>query len=561
MQIIKILLSVKLKILAAILFDKRPKYLLRNLAMFFTLIVMVFASYKFFYNVIFKYVVVIEDIGYLLIDRLVAVGFLVFFFLLTVSSLVTSLGSLFRSKETEYLFSTPVSISKLFTSKFFDIVIFSSWAILIMALPILYSYAKVRDFGTLEYVLTGIVVLFPFVIISACIGTFLAILIKYASKHFSSRALVLIAIVGFIGFIYMVITLSQPTQLQIQFQEDFRALNFFINNFQLSSNPFIPNYWFIQCLRALVFHDYYEFLLYAAALITTAALFLSFLYYSVDRIYFATWLSSFGQTMSQQLPQVKSRTGFFSRPASSQERALLNKDILLFLREPAQWAQLWLIIILLALYFINLHFIPEDIEIEQWRTILFIMNFGFCGFVLATLVVRFIYPSISLEGDSFWVLGSSPLSTATLFREKFISFFVAFFVIAEAIGLIASSLLNLEILYQTLTFGGIFLMSIALSCLAVGFGAAFPDFSECNPSKIVSSPGGILTVVISLIYIGFMIAMLAIPVYKYTQYLVEGGTFPQNELIISVVFVFLINAIVIIVPLQMGAKSFAMREF
>lgn len=562
MQILKVLLLAKLKILAVILFDRRKKYLLRNLAMFIVLFAMIFASYMFFYNVIFKYVAVIEDIGFLLIDRLVSVGFLVFFFMLIVSSLVISLGSLFRSKEIEYLFSTPVSVSKLFTGKFFDIVIFSSWAILIMTLPILYSYAKVRDFGTLEYALTGIVVLFPFVIISACIGTLLAILTKYASKRISIKVLVFIASIGFVGFIYMVVTFSQPTQLQIQFQEDFRALNLFINNFQLSSNPFIPNYWFIQCLRALVIHNYYEFLVYAAALITTAALFLSLLYYSVDRIYFETWLSSIEQTQyQQQLSRVRSRTGLFSRPTSSQERALLNKDVLLFFREPAQWAQLVLIIALLSLYFINLHFLPEDIEIEQWRTILFIMNFGFCGFVLATLAVRFVYPSISLEGDSFWVLGSSPLSTMTLFREKFISFFVAFFVIAEIIGFIASSLLKLELLYQILTFSGIFLMSITLSCLAIGLGAAFPDFSERNPSKIVSSPGGILTIVISLIYIGFMIAMLAIPAYKYTQYLVAGSTFPQNELIISAVFVFLINAVMIIVPLRMGAKSFTMREF
>ena len=76
MQMLKVLLSAKLKILAAILFDKRAKYILRNSAMLFVLLVMIIASYMFFYNVIFKYVIVIEDIGYLLIDRFVAIGFL-----------------------------------------------------------------------------------------------------------------------------------------------------------------------------------------------------------------------------------------------------------------------------------------------------------------------------------------------------------------------------------------------------------------------------------------------------------------------------------------------------
>ncbi len=564
MQVLNVLLSAKLKILAAILFDKKIKYLLRNLTMFTVLFLVIIASYLFFYRLIFSYLVNIEDIGFLLIDRLVSIGYLVFFFLLIVSSFVMASGSLFKSKETEYLFSTPVTVIKLFTSKFFDIVIFSSWAILIMALPILYSYAKVRDFGTLEYALTGILVLFPFILIAVSIGTILAIITKLAARMININTLVLISVLAFAGFVYLVVGFSQPTQYQINFQEDYRALNLFINNFHLNSNPFIPNYWFIQSLRALVYHEYYEFFVYAASLLTTAGFFLSLLYYFVDRIYFKTWLSSDEQTKSiraKRLVKVKSRKGFFSRPTGNQTRILLNKDILLFLREPSQWSQLFIILILLALYFINLRFIPEDIEIEQWRTILFIMNFGFCGFILATLAVRFVYPLISLEGDSIWVLGSSPLSTSTLFREKFLFSFVAFFIIAESIGLISSNLLNIEGLYRTLTFGGIFLMSITLSCLSVGLGAAFPDFSEHNPSKIVSSPGGILTVVISLIYIGIMMAMLAVPAYKYTHYLVAGGIFPQKELIISIVIVFVVNAFMIFVPLQLGARSFAQREF
>ncbi|HDY89321.1 MAG TPA: hypothetical protein ENH82_14540, partial [bacterium] len=400
MQILKLLILTKLKILAAVLLDKRKKYVLRNLIMLFLLSTLLLASYLFFHNLIFRYVVTIEDIGFLLIDRLVNIGFLIFFFMLIVSSFVISLTSLFRSRETEFLFSTPVSDSELFTSKYFDIVIFSSWVILIMALPILYSYAKVRDFGTLEYALTGIIALLPFVLIATSFGTLLAIIVKFVSKYISLRLLILIAVVSFAGFIYMVIEIAQPTQLKIQFTEDFRALNLFINNFQLNSNPFTPNFWFIQCLRALDLHDYSKLFMYAGALITTALLFLSLLYTFVKKIYFNIWLISFGQAKSGTLKEgmtIQPGTGFFSRPTNNPERALLNKDILIFFREPEQWAQLLFILALLALYFINLSFIPEDIEIEQWRTILFIMNFVFCGLILATLSIRFVYPSISLE--------------------------------------------------------------------------------------------------------------------------------------------------------------------
>ncbi len=564
MKELRVLLRTKLIILNAILFDRQPKYVIRNLSMFLVLFALIYVSYLFFYHLIFEYLVVIEDIGSLLIDRLVSAGFLVFFILLIVSAFVSSLGTLFRSAETEYLFSSPVSVKNLFTGKFFDIVIFSSWAILVMALPILYSYAKIKYFGTVQYALAGIMVLLPFVLIAASIGTMLALIGILASKYVGMKSLIAIFSVIFAGLIYAVIAFSQPTQLEIQFTEDFRALNLFLNNFNINSNPFTPNFWVIQCLRALVLKSAKEFLLYSFALISSALFFVSLLYFYVERSYFRTWLVSMEQfrTLRHQTESpARSRAGLLTSSSGSQITALLKKDILLFLRQPGQWSQFLLIMTLLALYFINLRYIPQDIEIEQWRTILFIMNFGFCGFVLATLSVRFIYPSISLEGRSFWVPGSAPLSTATLFKEKFIISFTAFFVIAEVVGLISGSFLDIEGLYRMLTVGGIFLMSLALSSISIGLGATFPDFDEHNPSKIVSGPGGILTIVISLIYIGFMVSMLAVPAYKYTLYLVAGEAFPKTELIVSTSLIIIVNVIAITAPLKIGASSFARREF
>jgi len=561
---IRIILMVKMRMLAALLMDRRGKYLGRNLSMVFLLGVLVWVSYLFFHDLLFSYVVAIEDIGFLLIDRLVTIGFLIFFFLLIVSSFIFSFASLFKSRETEYLFSTPVSSVELFTGKFFDIIVFSSWAILIMALPILYSYAKVRDYGLVEYALAGIVVLVPFVLIAVSFGTILAIVAKFASRFIGMKLLLTCAVVIIGSFVYAVIEFARPTELRIQFTEDFRALNLFINNFYLNANPFTPNVWLIQCLRALDLKDWRSLMVHASALLTTAGLSVSVLYTVVERWYFTVWLMSAEQAGAAAYglkAAGAAGTGMFSQPPRSRERALFNKDVLLFVREQGQWTQLVLICVILALYFINLGYIPKDIDIEQWRTILFVMNFGFCGFVLATLAVRFVYPSISLEGDAFWVLGSSPLSTGSLFREKFITAFVAFFIIAETVGVISSVLLNIEDLYRLLTFGGIFLMSISLSCLAVGFGAAFPDFSERNPSRIVSSPGGILTVGVSLFYIGIMVALFALPAYKYTIFLIAGGEFPIKELIVAVAGVTALNAVTVIAPLWLGARSFVRREF
>lgn len=564
MHVLSLLIGIKLKAFAAIFFDKKRNALIRNSSTAVVLVIMMYASYLFFNKLVFSYVAKVEEIGFLLIDRLVSVGFMAFFFMLIISSFAVTLAMFIRSSETEYLFSTPVHELIVFSGKYIDIIIYSSWAILVMALPILYSYAKIRAFGAFEYVMIGFLVFFPFILISTSLGTLLALLALKASKHIRLNKLIFIFIILFAGFVYIVVHFLQPNKLVIHFTEDFRALNLFINNFRLNSHPFTPNFWLIQCLRAVVLHEYREFLLYASALLSTALFSLMLLYTCADLLFFRTWLSSNEQSMTKDKSErriVRSRTGFLSKPTSSQIRALVNKDVLIFIREPGQWAQMFLILALMALYFISLYFIPDDIEIEQWRTIISIMNFGFCGFVLATLAVRFVYPSISLEGGSFWVLGSAPLSVATLFREKFLISFAVFFVITELIALISGAILKLEGLYQLLTISGICLMSIALSSLAIGFGAAFPDFSERNPSRIASGPGGILTIVLSLFYIGIMMALLAVPCYKYTVYLTMGGNYPSRSIFISAVSAIILNVVVITVPLVIGAKALARREF
>ena len=292
MGLIGVLLKAKFTALKAVLFERRMKYILRNAAMFVFLFALVSAAYQLFYNLIFKYVVSIEDIGLLLIDRLVSVGFLIFFVLLIVSSFITALGAMFRSRESEYLFSSPVTVAELFTSKYLEIVVVSSWSILVMAIPILLAYAKIREFGTAEYVLTGFLVLVPYILIAASIGTLLALVAMFLSKRVGIGTLSVLVFAGFIGLMYVVISYSRPTELEIQFQEDFRALNMFINNFQLNANPFAPNYWFIQSLRAIDLHIYRDMFLYVGALVTTALVCLSVLYLVVDAAYYNVWLIS-----------------------------------------------------------------------------------------------------------------------------------------------------------------------------------------------------------------------------------------------------------------------------
>ena len=200
MSSLKLLLNIKLKVLASILFDKKKSSLIRNISTGIVLLALVYFSYWFFHDLIFMFVINVEEIGFLLIDRLVSLGFLGFFFMLIISSFITALATLFRSVETEYLFSTPLKDIELLASKYIDIILYSSWAIMFMALPILHAYARVRDFGTLEYALTGIFVLIPFIVTATAVGTLLSIAVVLSSKYIRMKSLIVIGTLLFVGF-------------------------------------------------------------------------------------------------------------------------------------------------------------------------------------------------------------------------------------------------------------------------------------------------------------------------------------------------------------------------
>jgi ABC-2 type transport system permease protein len=88
------------------------------------------------------------------------------------------------------------------------------------------------------------------------------------------------------------------------------------------------------------------------------------------------------------------------------------------------------------------------------------------------------------------------------------------------VGLMIASAMMLSLpLVRVVYFAGtIAVMSAALSGLAVGLGALFPNFKEENPSKIVSGFGGTLCLVLSFTYNTAMVTLLAVPdVFKVTK--------------------------------------------
>ncbi len=525
-----------------------------------------FSGSLFFFHRVFEYLAGLMDIGFLLMNKIISLGFLAIFIMLIISNLVTSISTLYRSPETAFLLSTPATYRQVFTVKFIDNMIFSTWAVLLLGMPVVIAYGMARGFVFWEYIFELFCVLIPFVLIPGCIGVGLSIFMFLASHYISPKTLIL----GMGSLLILAVALyfkfGQPTSLAINVISDWRILNRYLSSMGATSFAFLPSFWVSESLRLISIGARSSLFIYMLALVATAIMALNVIFLLADKFYYRSWLASLEYHGSLQ-PKVfrpRSSPPFFRLPdwLPADFRAVLSKDLKLFAREPAQWAQFTVLLVLLLIYLVNLKYFPTEVKDSYWKTFIGFTNFAFSGFILATLSVRFVFPNISLEGRSFWAIAASPMPMSRVFWEKFWSAFIIFLLISEVLALVSNIMLGLRGLLMVLTFFSVLLMSVSLVSLSVGMGAIYPRFEERNPGKIASSVGGMLTTVLSLIYVGLMVVIAAIPAQRYSIYKIDPTIpFPKFEVTISLIMMAILNLTTTIIPLRLGFLSMKKRDY
>ncbi len=195
---------------------------------------------------------------------------------------------------------------------------------------------------------------------------------------------------------------------------------------------------------------------------------------------------------------------------------------------------------------------PRNVYQPSWKNLITFFNLGATSLILATLTTRFIYPSFSLEGRTFWVLGLAPIPRATIFRARFWSSLAGAVMVTEALMLLSNHILEVSGPLTLVTCGALVLMAGVLVSLALGLGAVFPDFSQDNPARIASGFGGTLTLVLSLIYIAVVVGALALA----WQIRVRYSAGEQLRLLLAAAgFVLVLSLAGIWLPCRLGIRA------
>jgi ABC-2 type transport system permease protein len=264
------------------------------------------------------------------------------------------------------------------------------------------------------------------------------------------------------------------------------------------------------------------------------------------------------EQMSTAKQRVRMENSLRALPITA--RSLVAKDIRTFFRDTTQWSQLILLAVLVIIYIYNIKVLPlfsgEEVGFFLINVVSF-LNLGLAGFVLAAIAARFLFPAISLEGRTLWLLKSSPMDLRSLLWSKFWVGVLPLLILALALTVGTNIILRVGTFMMIVSLVSIAVMTFAIASLALGFGAMFPRFDTDNSAEISTGFGGLLFMMSAVAYLGVIIMVQAWPVYSVLQARSRGldlTTGQTTSLAIGFAIALAISVATIFIPLRIAVQ-------
>jgi ABC-2 type transport system permease protein len=472
------------------------------------------AIFLFFYRVL-RYFLTVPDFGPVLTYKLLSMVLLTFFAILLFSNIITALSTFFLSHDLERVAAAPVARSTLFYARFGDTLIESSWMVLAFAMPAFLAYGVAHRAGPIFYAAAA-VTLPPFIAIPAAIGVAItAVLVNVFPARRTRDILVLLAIV-MVAVLYLLFRMLQPERLVNP--ETFASFVQFLAAMQTPSSPFLPSTWVAEILYPLLGGRGGSALFHFLLLLSTAAALMILCASLLGRLF----LPGFSKAQEGRKATVTQHALWeralraVTMPFAPQMRLLMIKEVKAFFRDTSQWSQLILLLALVVVYVYNFSVLPLHgslLVTFYFKNVIAFLNLALAGFVIASVAVRFVLPSISLEGRSFWIAKTAPMALSRLWWSKFWVGLVPLLVLGEVLVVATNHYLKVMPFMMWLSTLTLFCMTFGVVGLGLTVGATFPKFDADNPSKVAAGIGGLVYMIVCMSFIGAVVVLEAWPVY------------------------------------------------
>lgn len=503
-----------------------------------------------------------QGLGDFLAAKLFGLALVTFLMILVLSNVITALSTFFLSHDLELLVAAPVDTLRIYGVKLGETLVNSSWMVALMVVPLVAAYGVIyaADAG---FYLLALATLLPFMIVPAVIGSAATLLLVNVFPARRTRDL--LALIGLFAAAGVIALFRFLRPERLVRPEEFRDLVDFIAVLRTPTSPWLPSEWAAETLMSY--------------LTGSAELFPFFLLWSTAAAFvvLGAWLHGryYGAGFTRAQEGAERKVGRVRRRlvdrllgfASTRTRELVAKEIRVFFRDTTQWSQLILLGVLVVVYVYNIRVLPlytgERVSFFLIHVVSF-LNLGLAGFVLAAIAARFIFPAMSIEGRMMWLLRSSPLEMRSVFWSKYWVGTVPLLAVALPLIAITNTLLEVSPFFFVVSTGTMVAATFAISALALGLGALYPQFESENVAEIPTSFGGLLFMMAAVAYLAGVIVLEAWPLYLFLRARLTGGSAGAAELaplLLGLGGAAALTALAVAWPLRAGVRRFRELEF
>ena len=506
---------------------------IRNIGSF-----IVFGSFAvgafYFSNFITAYLLENVRIGLFLFHRFVGMLLFVFFVTINLGNMVVSFSTLYRTPEVDFLLTSPVSYLNIFVIKFLDNFFYSSGTLFMVGFSVLLGYGIYFNLPWHFYLLMMFGVLVPFMFLAACIAVIVLLLLMKLASKFNFRLLVGGIVLFYIGQIYFYFQISSPVHLVREVMKYYPYVDLYFGTLDPTVVKLLPNFWVSEIMYFYVTNNFSAVTGYTALLVLSTAGLFVFALAIANAMFYSTWITSLSiRSMTVKSLELKNSLFSFGKVSffSPQEEVILKKEFWQFLREPSQWIHFAVMMALLLIFLSSVSTLNIKLETPELRAVVYLVVFIFNIFLINSMALRFGFPMMSLEGNAYWTIRSTPITTARVYWIKFA-------VVVTFLGLLSvfiSWLSNIPYLYIRKVVGDhpwMFsysepsdlvkllaycsmvvtpLITITLVSLNFGLGSVYSNFIEKNPIRIASSQGATMTFLLSVVYLVLLLAVYYFP--------------------------------------------------
>ena len=500
-------------------------------------------------------------IGGLIISKLLEMLFMTLFFMLLFSGVISALSILFLDTELQPLMVSPQPVSRIFMSRLLMLTFDSSWMAVIFFIPVILAFAKTLNAFSLAYICFPIALLF-FVLIPNIIGAGSSLLIAaFFPIRQMKKIFQFLAIIMLTGLIFFIRSLEAEKLLN---PAHFKSVSGYLISLDLPLVRYSPATWMHQTTLNLFYGRFNEALNNFWPIFITVIVGLAILWVLAKYFYHYSWQRS-SEAMDNQIIGLEWLRKILIKPFkmfAPDVNVIASKEVTIFLRDPAVFSQIFMMMAIIVIYAYNLAILPiKDVPTmftQGLNNALIYLNGPFIGFIVASIGMRFVYPSVSMEGRAFWAVKSSPVSPKRVLVIKVLFYLLPMTILGMILCTVTNAIFTVSTpILRWLSYFNVLLITTVITSLAIGVGSVNADFNADSPLKIAGSYGGFIYMILAGLYIVNLIFLEAYPIYCFNyanNYYVRG--YAANILFfLSIVVILLTSAAWVYLPIRKGLDA------